>query len=366
MRRFYTPSPVGLRTPLFKPMLSIHALAFNSMRTLASACFCLMCLSLALSTGCTTFHKEPAVSPTQAQETILQSRSLHYSPDTLRLTAKVDYYDGSQNKRVVGRDFIISAQAPANLRVTLSSFDKALSTLVTNGNTFGLLDAMNDVFVTGRATPANLAQLLPLYLSAHDIFRVLTAQYPDENVSENTPHDLVWDTGVGAYKLTLNLKDGRTERVYFAYPSGDIVKMTISLADEIQYEYTADDFETYSPEQDDDIMDEDVKSSSPAPAIRLPKTILFKLKPEKTDVRLRIDQYTLDCEFAPQVFDLFPPSGTRIVVLHDDPIPVTTTTSSVHADGDSDSNTRDDAEQPLPKSGNNPQDDTEQPFPNAG
>lgn len=319
--RCFLPAHVGIHMPRFKPMLPMHTLSCLPMHTLTRACFWLI-LIIALSTGCASFHKEPAVTPTQAQQTILQSRSQAYSPDTLRLTAKVDYYDGSQNKRVVGRDFIISAQAPASLRVTLSSFDKALSTLVTNGNTFGLLDAMNDVFVTGRATPSNLAQLLPLYLSAHDIFRVLTAQYPDENVSENAQPDLVWDANVGAYKMTLNLKDGRTEHVYFAYPSGDIVKMTISRNDEIQYEYTAEDFASYSPEQDEDFADEETDLSSPAPTIRLPKTVLFKLKPEKTDVRLRIDQYTLDCDFAPQVFDLFPPPGTRIVVLHDDPIPV--------------------------------------------
>ncbi len=269
--------------------------------------------------SCATFYKEPAVTPAQALTTITENRGQSYAPNTIRLTAKVDYYDGSQNKRVVGRDFVISAQAPASLRVTLSSFDKALSTLVTDGNTFGMLDAMNDVFVTGLATPANLAQLLPLYLSAHDIFRVLTAQYPDDNVVPNPSSDLQWNTEVGAYQLELPLTDGRIERVFFAYPSGDIIKMTISRDDETLYEFTASDFDTFHPEIDDD-LDEDVAAAmaeSPR-SLRLPKTVIFKLKPEKTDVRLRIESYTLDCEFSPQVFTLMPPQGIRIVVLHDD------------------------------------------------
>ena len=285
-----------------------------------------------LFSSCATFYKEPAVTPAQALSTITENRGQSYTPNTIRLTAKVDYYDGSQNKRVVGRDFVISAQAPASLRVTLSSFDKALSTLVTDGNTFGMLDAMNDVFVTGLATPANLAQLLPLYLSAHDIFRVLTAQYPDANVVPNPPADLQWNTAVGAYQLELPLTDGRIERVFFAYPSGDIIKMTISRGDETQYEFTASDFDTFHPEIDDD-LDEDVAAAmaeSPR-SIRLPKTVIFKLKPEKTDVRLRIESYTLDCDFSPQVFNLLPPQGIRIIVLHDDSVPLTPNNSPQNA-----------------------------------
>ena len=287
-------------------------------------CFLVSCLFSA----CATFNREPAVTPAQALETITQNRGQSYTPDTIRLTAKVDYYDGSQNKRVVGRDFIISAQAPASLRVTLSSFDKALSTLVTDGKTFGMLDAMNDVFVTGFATPANLAQLLPLYLSAHDIFRVLTAQYPEDGIVSTATPDPQWDTSVGAYQLEFPLSDGRVERVYYAYPSGDILKMTISRNDETLYEFTASDFDTFHPENDDDLDEEIAAASQEAPrSIRLPKTVIFKLKPEKTDVRLRIESYTLDCEFAPQVFTLIPPQGIRYVVLHDDSIPLVPTNS---------------------------------------
>ena len=276
-------------------------------------------LALIALPACTPFYKEPAVTPVQARHTITENREQHYTPETLRLTAKVDYYDGSQNKRVAGRDFIISARTPASLRVTLSSFDKALSTLVTDGHTFGMLDAMNNVFVTGLATPANLAQLLPLYLSAHDIFRILTARHPDDNVVESPAPELRWNTEVGAYQLDLELSDGRTEHVFYAYPSGDIVKITISRGEETQYEFSASDFGVFYPEQDDDIPD-DAPKTTPTRSIRLPKTVIFKLKPQKTDVRLRVDSYALDCEFSPQVFQLVPPQGTRVIVLHDDSV----------------------------------------------
>ncbi len=280
---------------------------------------CLISLACAASlfTGCAaTKYAEPNVTPQAALLTINDARTATYQPNTVRLIAKVDYYDGSQNKRVVGRDFVISAQAPANLRVTLSSFDKALSTLVTNGYTFGLLDAMNNVFVTGRATPQNLAQILPLYLSAHDLFRVLISQYPDENVDSLISEQLEWDSSVGGYRQDLQLKDGRIQHVFHAYPSGDLVRMTITNGDKLEYDFQASDFAVFKSHADDD-LDEDVRAASEPNSVRLPQTIVFSLKPQKTDVRLRIESYDIDVDFVPQVFDLVPPPGTPVAVLRD-------------------------------------------------
>ncbi len=284
-------------------------------------CSTLIPLGLAITTfGCAASHKEPAVSPTQAASQISTQRELAYHPNTVRLIAKVDYNDGKAHKRVVGRDFIISAQAPDRMRVTISAFDKAMETLVTNGSTFALLDAVNDQFVTGKATPENLSKILPLYLSAHDLFRILTAQFPDEAILPNQSPEYVWNTRVGAYELIYDLTDDRQMHVFYSYPQGDLVKMTIVSGDESLYEFEAEDFSSHEPsEEDDEDLDEDIRAAAgPRPSIRLPETIIFRMKPQETDVRLRIESYALDVDFVPQVFDLMPPAGTKTILLKDD------------------------------------------------
>ena len=281
---------------------------------------CLLLAALFLSGCAATKYAEPNITPDAAYDAISQTRNAVYEPKSVRLVAKVDYYDGTENKRVVGRDFVISAQAPANLRVTISSFDKALSTLVTNGPLLSLLDAMNNVFITGSSTPQNISRILPIYLSAHDIYRVLVSQYPDENIDHTLSNTLVWDESVGGYRQDFQLKDGRVQHVYYAYPTGDMIKITITNGDTLEYDFQASDFKAFSSHAGAD-LDEDIPAQSGPHSVRLPQTIVFHLVPQKTDVRLRVDSYDIDVDFVPQVFTLTPPEGTKLMFFRNDALP---------------------------------------------
>lgn len=266
--------------------------------------FCIALLGL-MSSACSgsKLYPEPAVATSDVLAIIDADTP---KADSMRITAKVDYVDGETNKRVVGRDFVISAEQPNYLRITLSSFDKALSTLVTDGEHLLLIDAMQNVFVIGRATAKNLSTLLPLYMSAQDIIRLLSGEYPQDGLLEpslqNT--DITWNPAENGYERRLKLKDGSEQSVFYSYPEGDIFKIAIHKDGDIRYLFEARDF-TVHPFAEQQSM-------------RLPKTVVFKMKAEKTDLRLRIENYDLDPSFSEGVFTLVPPLGYEIIFLDGD------------------------------------------------
>lgn len=221
------------------------------------------------------------------------------APSSVRIQAKVDYFDDVKHERVVGRDFVISAQAPANLRVTLSSFDKALSTLVTNGERFWLIDTMQNIYAEGSATAENISQILPLYLSAVALFEVLVGDYPTQDLADDweKTQSLSWDGKVGAYVLSQNKKNGQTQRVYFDYPDKNIVRLEFLEEDKIVYTYEAKDF-----------IDNG--------ALRAyPEKIAFKIPQKEIELRLRVQKRDDNVEFKPQVFTLARPAGIRYVPM---------------------------------------------------
>lgn len=243
---------------------------------------------------------EPDVPIEQAKQTLSQIPK--NTPDTMRINAKIDYVDGINNKRVVGQDLILSAQAPLNMRITLSAFDKAMATLVTDGTGFSLMDVSQNAYVTGMATPENIASILPVFLSAADLYRVINGQYPTDGVSKNSlqNQNLTWDNTEGGYKLSMSLDNGDTQHVFYSWPQGDIFLITVTNGDQLLYRYEASDFKTFEVNEQQ---------------WRYPGQIIFRLPPKETDVRLRVEKRDIGLEFSPAVFKLMPPAGAQIIVL---------------------------------------------------
>lgn len=243
---------------------------------------------------------EPAVPIEQARQTLSQIQ--RQSPDTMRINAKIDYVDGINNKRVVGQDLILSAQAPLNMRITLSAFDKAMATLVTDGTGFSLMDVSQNAYVTGMATPENIASMLPVFLSAADLYRVINGQYPTDGISKDFQQNqnVTWDNTEGGYKISMPLENGDTQHVFYSWPDGDIFLITVTNGDNLLYRYEASNFKTIE---------------SDGQKWRYPEEIIFRLPPKETDVRLRIEKRDIGLEFSPAVFKLLPPTGAQIIVL---------------------------------------------------
>ena len=266
----------------------------------------LMALNLpVLTTGCagSKLTPEPAVASSEVLQT-LDSKAL-VQPETMRIASRVDYVDDMHNKRVVGQDLVISSRQPQSMRITISAFDKAIATLVTDGVAFALMDVSQNAYVTGIATPENISKILPVFLSASDLYRVIHGLYPVDDLAPDAfdTQTFAWDGRENGYCRTLNMKNGNVQHVYYKYPNGDIFKIVVKNQDNAVYTYEASDFKNYSADGN---------------TYRFPGKILFSLPEYKTDVRLRIDKVDFNVELSDAVFMLMPPQGAQIFILEDE------------------------------------------------
>jgi len=237
----------------------------------------------------------------EAAEVVAQVEERLEQVADLRIVAKVDYRDLERRERVVGRDVVISAKAPSLLRVTLSSFDKALATLVTDGNLFQLLDVQQNTYFHGPATPRNLGRLLPLNLSAGDFYRVLAGAFPVALLSAEWPREAVlgWNGKTGCYVLDLPREAGGRLLVELEHPSLNIVEMRIVEAGKVVYVYKARDFVARGGAQ-------------------LPQRVRFEIGDDEIDVTLRVERVDVNVDPKAQVFSLPPPPGIEQIHVVED------------------------------------------------
>jgi outer membrane lipoprotein-sorting protein len=130
-----------------------------------------------------------------------------------RFSVVTEYY-GPGGRGANFRQAVL-VRAPEDLHVqVISPFGTTLSVLVSNGQTLSLWDQENEVFYSGSPSPRNIARMLPFYMTAADIVRVLLGGPPLDQIGPNTPdYELEWDGDEGRYRLTLPLpdNDGRLE-----------------------------------------------------------------------------------------------------------------------------------------------------------
>lgn len=267
-------------------------------------CFCIaLGLASCLVSGCASLRAvpEPAVALEVARAEI--DSAAGYAPSSMRVMSKIDYIDGVNAKRVVGQDLVFSARPPLDMRITISAFDKAVSTLVSDGVGFALIDVGQNVYVTGYATPENISQILPVYLSAADLFRVIYGDFPRDSLAEDAlqTQAFAWDAQAGGYCRTLGLANGGSMKVIYDWPSKTITQITVLDGDETLYTYEAAKFETVTAET--------------GGAHMYPREIRFSLPKQKTDVRLRVEKRELDVELSEAVFRLPPPAGVQVIVM---------------------------------------------------
>ena len=238
--------------------------------------FLIIALGLVIAgfSGCAGVTPQPGIDPQEVITAIAQSE--RHVPDSMRIATKIDYVDGKNNKRVVGQDLVLSSQVPGKMRITISAFDKAVSTLVTDGSVFALMDVSQNVYLAGIASAENISQFLPVSLSAPDLFRVIHGGYPldDLDLDNMNDEDVQWDGKAGGYRKSMPMKNGGTQDVYYAYPSWDIFKITVSQEGKTTYVYEATEFK--------EMTSGDIK-------YRYPKQIIFRLPQEDTNIKFEND-----------------------------------------------------------------------------
>jgi len=116
-------------------------------------------------------------------------------------------------------------KAPDSLLLeAVSPSDDTLATLVMKGDKFVVFERGNPECRVGAPCAANVASVLPIYLDAPDVLRLLYGHPPllDGKVSEPEK-----DTESGRWVLKVTSSDGRTQRVEFSSDGRDVLKALI-------------------------------------------------------------------------------------------------------------------------------------------
>ena len=219
------------------------------------------------------------------------------SIEDVRIATKADYWDEERRERIAGRDVSISAALPGSLRVTLSSFDKALASLASDGVDFAMLDLQNNIYYYGPATAQNISKLIPIYLSGEDFVRVLCGGFPTDTlvVGWRESTTLSWNDHSGRYRLDMPTVDG-TQQVELTHPDLAVAEIRIRRDDEDVYIYRAKNFTAID-------------------GIPTAKKSRFELVEREIDVTLRIERWDYNVEPPETLYRIAPPAGSELVPL---------------------------------------------------
>ena len=139
---------------------------------------------------------------TEATELLaaLQARS----QKLLRLQSQASV-SGKSDRGSVSTGGLIAAARPASLKLELDDFfGNPAALLTTNGTVLGLYTAQNGVYAEGAASPANLAQLVPLDLPLAEAVDLL---FGDPRPLAETPERFFVDRETRSYALLFSNGD---------------------------------------------------------------------------------------------------------------------------------------------------------------
>ncbi len=210
-----------------------------------------------------------------------------------------EYYGGDLR----GANFrqVVLIRQPADIHVQiLSPFDQTLQVLVSNDEALSLYDFEHETFYRGAPTPENLARLLPFYLSAADIVRVLVGGPPLDLMSDDrAAYALSWNEDDGLYRLVVPLAtgDGTLE---LGVRHGDWAIASarrLTASGEQVFELRTGDFELQG-------------------GLEIPMRLRFLLdRPEEIDMSLDVERVEIDPTLPDSLFELQPPAGVEVIDL---------------------------------------------------
>jgi len=223
------------------------------------------CLVSLLAAGCP--HRLPDVPPAERLESapaVMEAvgaagRRLR----SLRATGTVDMRRGTKRIKAT---MLAVLERPARLRFeTESFFEQPLSILVTDGMEFSMWDLDQGRFVVGRATPANVARVIPIPMDGPEVAGIL---FGDPPWIPYATAELAWDDG--CYRLTL--RNARQRQVVRIHPVRfRPLEVTCHLGDRLWYRL---EYEEWHQRPEDVFVPAKVFFEMPAEEIRL----IMKLK----------------------------------------------------------------------------------------
>lgn len=269
----------------------------NKPRSLFGRLFVLLTF-LALATGCPKNIPPPDNALQTPDELRAAVNARTNSIESARLLDVVIDYFG-EGERVKVRQLVL-VKKPNFLRVQtrVPASDEILSILVSDGTTFSMHRRDTNQFVTGEATPENIARLLPVDLSARDVSRVMLGGAPWDRFDglESEPQ-MKWDRRRGKYRYRAETPDGGSLTMW--------VRPTDFAVEEVR-QLDADDKVKYRYETDDWKRVENVA---------LPAWRRFVWPARDLDFSMDVGETQVNVELPDLLFELPPPPGSEIITI---------------------------------------------------
>ena len=244
-----------------------------------------LCAALA---GCPVARPRDAI--TEPGELLRLYAGLRARAKSLRAIARVDHF--GEGGRVRGKVYVF-VERPAKLRFeTVTPFDNALSTLVSDGANFALLDARANRFYRGPADACNVSRLLRIPLPPEDVANALLGGTP---LIAHRSSRLAWDDD-GFYALSLEgIEDGVRQSIHFApSPSRlDVIESVVRDRRGVVFRLAFDDPRTVE-------------------GVPLPMKIRFEMPRADADVLVRYDDVDVNPNLPADAWTLAPPPGAPV------------------------------------------------------
>ncbi|MBN1946787.1 MAG: DUF4292 domain-containing protein [Bradymonadales bacterium] len=200
---------------------------------------------------------------------------------------------------------VVLVRQPDDLHIqVLSPFDQTLSVLVCDGEQLALYDLEAQVYYHGSPTPRNIARLLPFYLSAPDIVRVLLGGPPlDLFHPDESRYALSWDGRKGSYLLRVPLWQEEGTVDLWVHHGDWLMEGAIRRDADGQQTF---ELRTGHFERSGDVL--------------LPTRLRALLHGEsEVDLSLTVESADVNVALRDELFTLAPPAGVRQVDLDQEP-----------------------------------------------
>lgn len=192
---------------------------------------------------------------------------------------------------------IVLARAPSELRVeAISPYDTTLSVFLIRQDRITFYDLQEQIWVTGVATPANIAQFIPFWMSPEDLVRVLFGGPPlDAVVSDVDAYRMNWDTRTGTYRLRLPVEAGGEVILRVEHGTWTVRSAHRFDADgTLMYEFRTGDVQPFALEDG---------------VVHMPQRLRFLMEREALDITLEVERMDVNVDLADMLFDLDQPAG---------------------------------------------------------
>lgn len=234
--------------------------------------------------------ERPGPAPTAAQ-LVAHLRARAARVTTLRAEAKVDYLAEKGDRIKLTMNFLVDRPA-GGLRIDAENpMGGSLASLATDGKQFQLLDSRNNRFLTGAATPCNLARLIRLRLGTSDLIDAVTGGAP----LLGEPVEVRWDGSDGGHEvLVLRGEGGIKETLKLGPKSWDVASAEVTgPGGEVVLRLAHEEF-------------------SDEGGLRFPRKTVIEDPEHHADARLRFRSREIGEKVPPNAFQLAPPAGIPV------------------------------------------------------